>query len=577
MRTAILKKATLFFLLVGPSWLIYANTLDTPFYFDGHRNIEKNEHIRITDLCADQLLNAVFESPLPRRPLANISFALNYYVHGNKVLGYHVVNILIHTINGILIYLLVANTLSCPYAGVKRTHGGYIALFAALIWLVHPIQSTSVTYIVQRMNSMATLFYLSAMLFFVKGRLSTEGIGRWVWLSGSLVSGILALGSKEIAATLPVFIFLYEWYFLRDLDWTWLKRRVPHLIASTGLILLLVFLYLGADPLERILSAYAHRSFTMTERLLTQFRVILFYVSLLAYPHPSRLTFLHDLQLSHSLAAPVATLFSISSIAGLLMLAVATARRHRLMSFSILFFLGNLVIESSVLGLEMVFEHRTYLPSLGFAVVLALSLQRVIRSGRRYAPAIAALVFVVLSVATYQRNETWRSPALLLENAMKRYPRNARIASNLADVYLREGNYAKALRKAEWAVALNPNLIAAQMNLGVALARQELFEKAIAQYLKVLELDGGFAGAHYNLGNAWMELGNPSKAIHHYRKALELDPKDPDTYNNLGIALARQGKISEAMDCFRKAVAIRPEFRPARNNLEDCLQTHRNG
>jgi len=212
--------------------LIYSNTLGGPFIFDDSHNIRDNPHIRLSRLTLEGITRAGLESPSSNRPVANISFALDYYFHQYNILGYHLVNILIHAATAILLYLFVKTTLSIPSLSSRYAHHGWIAFFAAFIWLAHPIQTQSVTYIVQRMNSMAAMFYVLSFLLYAKARLAGEKRKKWALFAGCILSGILSLGSKEIAATLPFFIFLYEWYLFQDLSWTWLKR---HLFPMAGI------------------------------------------------------------------------------------------------------------------------------------------------------------------------------------------------------------------------------------------------------------------------------------------------------------------------------------------------------
>jgi hypothetical protein len=350
--------------LVVLTLIIYASGLNGPLVFDDMSNIEYNPHIRLEKLSFEGLKKAAFDSPAEFRPVANISFALNYWLHGYKTSGFHLVNVLIHVTTGVFLFFFIRLTLRMPALSLKYESHQWVAYVAALIWLVHPLQTQSVTYIVQRMNSMAAMFYVMALFFYAHGRVSQTTQNRWLWFGGCAAAGILALGTKQIAATLPFFIFLYEWYFLQDLNWHWFKRRMLPLAGVLLFFGILALIYLGADPLESILGGYQRRDFTLPERVLTQFRVMVFYISLIGFPHPSRPNLDRDFALSHSLLDPVTTLLCMVTIAGLLFFAWRLAPRQRLISFCILWFFGNLVIESSVIGLEIIFDHRTYLPSM---------------------------------------------------------------------------------------------------------------------------------------------------------------------------------------------------------------------
>ncbi|MCK4791773.1 MAG: hypothetical protein KAV87_49025, partial [Desulfobacteraceae bacterium] len=343
--------------------LTYSNTLNAPFYFDDIPNIVKNRDNHLTKLGLKEIANlAVGLKEFSKRPVAHISFALTYYFHKENVTGYHVVNIMIHLLTGIFLYFFIRITLplsisqssnppipeSPPasperegwWAGVNSSIPQFlnppiIAFFAALLWLVHPVQTQSVTYIVQRMNSMMAMFYVLSFLLYVKGRLSRGNWKSWLCFAGCGVAGIIALGCKEIAATLPIFILVYEWYFFQDLSIAWLKRCLPYTAGALIFLVVVGFLYLGSNPLRTILSGYDKWDFTLTERVLTEFRVVIHYISLLVFPHPSRLNLNYDFTLSRSLIEPVTTLLSIAGITGLLGLAIYLAKRQRLISFGI--------------------------------------------------------------------------------------------------------------------------------------------------------------------------------------------------------------------------------------------------
>ncbi|MDH3360000.1 MAG: hypothetical protein OEL55_03940, partial [Desulfobulbaceae bacterium] len=357
-------------LLALAVFMAYANSLDGKFVFDDSR-IYNNTNLRITSLDWASLRQVVVKSQPASRPVANLSFAFNYYLHGYSVKGYHLVNITIHLFTGWLLYLLLVATMQAQarhgheqLAGPESLRYEWLAFFAALLWLVHPLQTQSVSYTVQRMNSMAAMFYLASLWCYVRGRMNDERVRKILLLAASVVFGLLALGSKETSATLPIFVFLYEWYFLQDLDMGWLKRRLPVLGLVVVVFVGVAILFLGPHPLDIIFGSCWSRSFTLPQRLMTEMRVIFLYLGLLVFPHPSRLTLDHNLFVSTSFLHPVTTLFAAVGLVAMICLVVWSARRHRLLSFAILWFLGNLLIESSVIGLEIVFEHRLYLPSM---------------------------------------------------------------------------------------------------------------------------------------------------------------------------------------------------------------------
>ncbi len=500
-------------------------------------NIRDNPYLRVSSLSLKNLIQAGFQSPESSRPVANISFALNYYIHGFNLVGFHLVNILIHIFGGIFLYFFAKATLKTPVLRARFQKCGWVPFFTAFIWLVHPLQTQSVAYLVQRMNSLAAMFYILSMLFYVKFRLKEDNRGKWPLLAGCALAGLLAVGTKQIAATLPIFIVLYEWYFFQGLRLKWDRR---HFLIMGGIFLFLIviaLIYLGTDPAVRILSAYNHRDFTLIQRVLTQFRVVIFYISLLLWPQPARLNLDHDFALSYSLTDPVTTLISMLAIAALIALAVLTARREPLLSYGIFWFFGNLVIESSVIGLELVFEHRNYLPSM-FAILAMVALA--LRYVKPTWPAVVSLCVVgtLFTVWTFERNRVWTDELALYRDCAEKSPGKARPHNNFGTILLRRGR----------------------------------LPEAIAEFQAALRIKPEYADAHYNLGNAWVRQGNLEKGIYHFSEALHRQPRNVRVLNNLGATLVLQGRLPEAIDCFKKALKINPTDPDVHKNLGITLK-----
>jgi tetratricopeptide (TPR) repeat protein len=545
----------------------YSNTWSSPFHFDDAANIEDNRYVRVTELGLRPLHEAGFKSPSSSRPVANVSFALNYYLAGYDVTGYHAVNLLVHFANGVLVYFLALVTLRL--SGIR--HRERIALFAALVFTAHPVQTQAVTYIVQRMSSLAAMFTLLALLLFVRGRLGPADGRRWALWAGSFASWLLALGSKQNAITLPVVILLYEWFFFRDLSSDWLRRNSKIFLGLAALLVGVALLYLRGDP-GNLLVGYADRDFTPTERVLTQLRVVVFYISLLVFPAPSRLNLIHAFPTSHSLFDPITTLLCLLLLIGLLALAIALARNHRLVSFCMLWFFVHLAVESSVVSLEMAFEHRLYLPLVGFALFASWLLFSRSSKKQSLAGGIAVCVVAALGAATYVRNETWRDGVTLWSDVLAKNPRSHRGHYNLGVQLEARGRIDEAARHYTEAIRIAPRFAEAHNNLGTALAGKGRGEEAIRHYNAALEIDPEFAKAHNNLGMALSAQGRFDEAEHHYAEALRLVPDYAKAHNNLGVTLARQGRLEEASRQFAEALRVEPDYPEARKNLEQASQ-----
>ena len=567
--------------------LAYSNSFRSPFVFDDLPNITENTHIRITGLDLKQLKDAGFKSKNPNRPVANISFAFNYYWGRYHVAWYHVVNLLIHLVNGCLAYLLaclIFRQWSCiQVQPFPQTHASLLdqtsqlhilfpALFTGLFFTLHPVQVQSVTYIVQRMNSMAAMFCFISAILFVAGRRTKRKWNQWAAWGGSLASWLLALGTKEIAATLPLVLLLYDWYFFQDLSREGVKRMLKYLAGAGVILVSVMYLYLGNHPIDTILSGYHGRDFTLGERLLTQGRVLMSYMGLVIYPLPSRLNLLHHIPYSRSLLSPVSTLYAMAVVVVLLILAALLARKHRIVSFGILWFFIHLAIESSVIPLEMMFEHRLYLPVFGVAVIVSVLLTPLVFRTRTRAIMVSTLIILGLGAGTYLRNFTWQDRITLWSDVVSKSPESPRAHNNLGLALAADGQPEAAIRHYTRALVLNPIDSEIFNNLGMALAQQGNVEAAVDRYSTALRLDPNNAGAHYNLGISLERQGKTDAALNHLLQAIRIEPDFSEAHNNLGLILRRRGKLQEAVDHFSQAIKVQPDNVRAYNNMGVSLE-----
>lgn len=365
-------------LIVGVAFIAYSNTFHVPFQFDDRPNILNNPNVQIRVLTWERLEQFIKNTyKVSIRVFSYFTLALNYYFGEFDVFGYHLVNFFIHIATGIFLYWFLILTFHLP--SLKERYGSIsykIALLASLVFISHPIQTQAVTYIVQRMASMAGMFYLLSMILYIKGRLAA-GPSRGFYFGGVGLSYLLGVFSKENVAILPLFIALYEFYFFQNLDLSPRGKKVVFWLVGTLLILGVFGLILwGPRYYNEMVEGYKMRDFTLGERVLTQFRVVLYYVTLLVFPHPSRLNLDYDFPISKTFLDPPTTFLSILIIAGLIGYSIWVAKRKPVLSYFILWYFGNLVIESSIFPLEMVYEHRLYLPAVGPFVLFSLLIVR---------------------------------------------------------------------------------------------------------------------------------------------------------------------------------------------------------
>jgi tetratricopeptide (TPR) repeat protein len=572
---SILRTPAIFLCFAILGFLLYSKTLNGPFIFDDQIHIQENVNIRITELNFKNLLKAGLnkKGSISKRPVGFITLALNYYFHQYDLKGYHIVNIIIHILTGIILYAFLRATLSLPSIKLEDNQAFAIASFAALLWLVHPLQTQSVSYIIQRLNSLSAMFYLLSFWLYLKGRLAQKTKKNWLWFACSGLACILALGCKQIAATLPFFVFLYEWYFFQDCSTVWLRRNLKYIFLIFFLFAAVAFIYLGLKPVEKMSSFndYSFKEFTFLQRVLTQPRVVIYYLSLIFFPHPSRLNLDYDFPLSYSLINPVTTIISIAAVISLLALAFFLFKRERLISFCILWFFGNLVIESSIIPVAIIFEHRNYLPSMMVCLIPTLLVYRYLKIGWLKI-GILSLVIFVLAFWTYQRNRVWESPVTLWQDVVKKSPNKERPHTNLGAALANQGELEEAIEHYKIALQIDPKFAETHYNLGEALARQGKAEEAIQHYKNALQVDPNFVKAHNNLGLELRKQGKTDEALQHYKKALQIDPNFELLYTNLADVLLDLGKTDEALQHYRKALQIRPDYVNAHNSLGVLLE-----
>jgi cytochrome c-type biogenesis protein CcmH/NrfG len=552
-------------LIVGVALVAYSNTFYVPFNFDDWPNITMNPNIQIKALTIErigQLIKNIYRENI--RIFSYLTLALNYYFGDLHVFGYHLVNFFIHISSGIFLYWFLMMTFNLH--SLKERYGSIsykISLFTSLIFISHPIQTQSVTYIVQRMSSMAGMFYLLSMALYVKGRL-TSGKGRFLYLGGTVLSWLLGISSKENAAILPLFIALYEFYFFQNLDLSPRGRKVLFSLVAALLILgAFGFIIWGQRYINVIIEGYQYRTFTMSERVLTQFRVVLYYVTLLIYPHPSRLNLDYDFLISKTIFDPPTTLLSILIVAGLIGYSIWMARKRPVLSFFILWYFGNLVIESSIFPLEMVYEHRLYLPAIGPFVLFGLLTMRGREKlkGRVFGALGWSLLFFIiifLSMGTYQRNGLWNNQIEFWNDCIKKSPQKERVHHNLGYVYLELGRLDEAKEKFEEASRLNPHYALSMYNLGLVFYKKGLLDEAIVHYKKAIELDPNIPEPYYNLGIAYYEKGFYYEAIELYKKFLEAKPEYENANFRLGLAYGALKKWVEATASFQEELKYCP-------------------
>lgn len=564
----------------------YSNSFRVPFFLDDISSILENKVVR--DLPT--FLSGAGYAFNPRRVIAYFSVALNYRFGGLDVWGYHAVNLLIHFATAILVYWLVRLTLRTSFgssvtAQPSESSTAYrtVPLLTALLFVAHPVQTQAVTYIIQRTAALATLFYLLSVACYVKARLSQEGKESLLTPQAlalyllSLAAALAAMRTKEIAATLPIAILLFEFSFFG----TSMRKKLV-LLAPLLLTLLIIpvgMLQAGKPPGELLsdVSEMTRETLTISrgDYLLTQFSVIATYLRLLFLPVNQNLDY--DYPVYHSLFTPKVAL-SFLLIAGFLALAAClyrlSARRDeksaalRVIGFGILWFFLTLSVESSLIPIrDVIFEHRLYLPSFGFFVALATAAALLLAKRERLLILLAACAVVALACATWQRNAVWKDHLTLWGDTVAKSPEKSRPNDNYAKALSDAGQTQEALAYAQRAIQADPQNAYAHYNAGRILDKLNRGSEAIGWYLAAIGIKPDLKEAYNNLAVDYLLEGKVEKAAEIYRRVLEKDPSFPEAHNNLGTILREQKRLDEAAEHFRLALQSRPGYAKAHHGL----------
>jgi tetratricopeptide (TPR) repeat protein len=559
------KKSIVISIFFAVAFLIYFSSINASFQFDDDRNIVSNTSIKIKDLSPGALMKAAgTDVKAGLRPIPYVSFALNYYFSGLDTTSYHAVNILLHALSAFLIYLIILALFDYDKADdEKKGKLALSAFFTALFWLVTPINSQTVIYIVQRMTLLMTLFFLLAFLFYVKGR----KLKRAKYFVFSGIFFLLSFLSKQNAIILPLVIILYELIFERGGELKNVTRNEKIIFILLTIILLLPLFIFWSQIDSLFANAYDGWGFTYYERALTQFRVLVFYLSLIILPLPGRLSLLHHITKSTSPFSPVTTIFSIILILGLFAIAILRIKKSPYFSFALLWFFITMSVEA-ILPIEMVYEHRIYMPGI-FLMGAAVSYvtDRFYGKNRQVLISAFCVIIIILGGLTSVRGKAWESDLSIWSDVVQKFPEEIRESigkiskhdgmneNDIAEYYLT----LEPKVRSKWAT-FSSNVAIAYNNLGSAYTKQGQYKLAVRSYFLSIEYTYNRHLPYYNLGAVYFEQGDYKRAARSYQKAVDYAPNDLDTCLKLSDACYMSNDYDNAIKALENVIRLDPDL-----------------
>jgi tetratricopeptide (TPR) repeat protein len=590
--------------LVAIGLVSYANTFSAPFIFDdipALRQIGVAHDVgRPSDALAPPTLRG---TGVAGRPVVALSLLLNRKISGAGVWSYHAFNVLNHVLAGLLLFGVVRRPQRLASLAARWSRDAdIVALGIAAVWIAHPLQTESVTCIIQRTESLCGLFFFLTFYAFIRATTAPRneagsGRDRIGWMVLSLVSALVGVSTKEVMAVAPVLLVLYDRTFVSgSFKAAWAARGRWHL-AFCG-VWLVAAVSVWMSDVRGGTVGFGH-GVTAWHYALTQCRAVIMYLKLAAWPHPLVLDYGTGVvrNAADVLVRGTALLLVLAGTIWLL------CRRPKL-GFLAAWTWVILAPSSSFVPLvtQTMAEHRMYLPLAGL-IVLAFTVGRV-AIGRRLGP-IAAMLVPALMVTTLARNRDYRSVASIWQDNIAKWPTNPRAHYTLAQLADDNGNAAAAIAYGKAAVQLlpkdatarfnlafsyakagqleaavtayreaarlEPESIDAPINLGSVLSRLGRWDEAIAEFEKVVRLNPVAGEDQFNLAQAYAAAGRATDAIPHYEAALQRTPRSALAHYRLGMAWLKLRNYEKAIQRFRETIELDPTHFEAQVNLAGAL------
>src|SRR5213596_1993271 len=507
-------------------------------------------------------------------PLTWMTLGLDYLLWGMNPVGYHLTNLLLHATNAVVFFFVVRwlLTRALPSPSERGYALAVSAGVAALVFAIHPLRVESVAWVTERRDVLSGLFYLVAILLYLRAcERGARGRG-WYWLSVAVFG--CALLSKSMVVNLPVVLLILDVYPLRRLGgavgwWSAPARRVY--VEKIPFVLLA-----AAASAVALMAQLSHNTMVSVVQLSALGRLALSVYGVSFYlwktVAPVNLSPLYELPPTVNPWAPP---FLLSYGLVVAITALVLALRRPLPGL-LAAWVAYVVVLLPVLGIfqsgpQIAADRYTYLASLGWAILVSAGVLSHWRRRPFLFTGLAACVLFGLGILTWNQVQVWRDSEKLWTHALATYPKSSIAENNLGNVRADQSKLAEAIEHYRQALDINPEHASAHYNLGNVLAQQGMLAEASEHHRQALQIKPDDADAHNNLGNVLAQQGKLSEAVDHYRQALEIKPDFAKAASNLGSALAQQGKLSEAIEHYRRALEIKPDFAKAASNLGSAL------
>ena len=549
--------------------LVFSNSLESPFIFDDERHIIDNPNIA----NPWPLLPILKES----RPVVSLTLAFNYkFGTDTDVRGYHLVNLTIHILAALALYGLVRSTLLLPMW--SRRFGDvapWIAFAAAVLWMVHPLVTQAVNYIVQRAESMMAMFYM--MTLYCAVRSFTSAGRKTFWYAAAIVTCALGMGCKPVMVSAPLIVLIYDRTFVTNSFRAALRQRT---VLYIGLVAGWVLLILIRGP-SQLLTSDAAAGFNLEiinpwVYLYSQSHVICHYLRLAIWPNP--LVFDYWWLPARSMIEiwPYLVIIVFLLIAS----GVALWRKNWLGVIGAMFFCVLGPTSSFVPIADLAVEHRMYLPLAAIIVAgviggyVLLCRLKGPQQARVPGGILVLVLAILLAAGTVRRNRDYKSARQLWQTVVDHRPFNIRARNSLGIYMARDGDNRLALDQYNTVLADKPDFVDSLLARAEVYLKLNKFDDALADLTRVMALPTGDLQqrqANFNAGMATLRLEQFEQSESYLRKAIKIDPTFTKAYNNLGYVLRQQEKFEEAEQAVCKLIELNPLEPDAYLNLAIIL------